>query len=104
MGNWVLAVVLAVLNVPVYWMLGRLFFPSGADVYDTVRLLLTPRILDLLRGEAFDDQWAHFQVGAWLLLCIVSVASEHYFIRHHFPGVVEWLGAWWAVHRTGRPT
>jgi hypothetical protein len=42
MGNWVLAVVLAVLNVPVYWMLGRFFFPTDADVYDTVRLLLTP--------------------------------------------------------------
>ena len=42
MGSWVLAVVLAVLNVPVYIALGRFFFPTGADVYDTVRLLLPP--------------------------------------------------------------
>lgn len=102
MGNWVLAVVLAVLNVPVYWLLGRFFFPTGADLYDTVRLLLTPRIWDLLRGEAFDDQWAHFQVGAWLVLCIVTVASEHFFVRHHLPGVVDRLGAWWAAHHATR--
>jgi hypothetical protein len=98
-GNWVLAVVLAVLNLPVYWVLGRFFFPTGADVLDTARLLLTPRLWDLLRGEAFDDQWAHFQFGAWLVLCVVTVASEHFFIRHHFPALVERLGSWWAVHR-----
>jgi len=102
MGNWALAVVLAVLNVPVYWVLGRFFFPTGADLYDTVRLLFTPRIWDLLRGEAFDDQWAHFQVGAWLLLCILTVASEHFFIRHHLPGVIDWLGARWAAHQASR--
>jgi hypothetical protein len=102
MGSWVLAVVLAVLNVPLYWVLGRFFFPTGADIYDTVRLLLTPRIWDLLRGEAFEDQWAHFQVGAWLALCVVTVASEHFFIRHHFPDLVDRLGAWWAVHETTR--
>ena len=102
MGNWVLAVVLAVLNVPVYLALGRFLFPTGSDLYDTVRLLLTPRILDLVRGEAFEDTWAHFQVGAWLILCVLTVTSEHYFIRHHFPAVVERLGAWWAVHQAAR--
>lgn len=97
MGNWVLAVVLAILNLPVYWVLGRFFFPTGVDLFDTVRLLLTPRLLDLLRGEAFEDQWAHFQFGAWLVLCILTVASEHFFIRHHFPGLVDRLAAWWTV-------
>lgn len=94
MGNLVLAALLAVLNLPAFWLLARFLFPTGADVVDTVRLLFTPRLWDLLQGEAFEDQWAHFRIVAWLFLCISLVASEHYFIRHHFPAMVESFGDW----------
>jgi hypothetical protein len=97
MGSLVLAVLLVLLNIPAYWLLGRFLFPTGADVLDTIRLLFTPRLWDLLQGEAFEDQWAHAKVGAWLFLCVSLVASEHYFLRHHVPGLVTSLGGWWST-------
>lgn len=97
MGGLVLAVLLLILNVPVYWMIGVILFPSASDFLDTIRLLITPRILDLLRGEAFDDQWAHFKVAAWLFLCGSVVFSEYTFVAHHMPGLVERLGDWWGA-------
>lgn len=46
----------------------RLFFKNGSDFWDTIRLLFTPDIVSMFRGEGVEDQWATLKFFVWLLV------------------------------------
>jgi hypothetical protein len=70
---------LTVVNTPVYFLLGRLFFDDWADFLECVRFWFTPDWISLFRGEWGEDRWDTFKLAIFLLLCALTVFSEYRF-------------------------
>lgn len=79
------ALILAVLNIPVYVMVWRTFFGDWEDFKDAVYFWFSPRWLDWLRGEAFEDTWTNMKTLAFLIICGLTVVSEYLTLARHFP-------------------
>ena len=71
-----IAVLIAV-NLPVYVVLGRLFFGSWGDFLRVLRFWFTPNIISWFRGEYWEDRAAELLFGVYLLCCAVVVFGEY---------------------------
>ena len=69
-------------GLPVILMMGRLFFGSWSGFFETVRFLLTPDIVSILRGEWGADQRATAKLLLFLAMTAGAVYSAH---SHFFP-------------------
>ena len=69
-------IILIVANVPLYWLIGWVFFKDWADFWECVKYWLTPDIVSLFRGEWTEDRWAQLKLGFWIFLCIAAVYGE----------------------------
>jgi len=67
--NWHILVIVAVVSLPVYWLLGRLFFDDWRDFLDHLRLWYQPFWLSALRGEFNEDMWAQVKLLLFLGIC-----------------------------------
>jgi hypothetical protein len=72
----VLVVTLAVLNLPVYFLIGRHMFTDFEDFFDCVKFWLLPEWLSAFRGEYWDDLWAELRLILFVVVCGVVVAAE----------------------------
>jgi hypothetical protein len=79
--------ILGILNLPVYWCIWRALFGDWEDFKEAVYFWLTPRWLDWLRGELFEDTWANTKLLVFFVLCALFVASEYVMLLRHFPGI-----------------
>ena len=68
--------ILALLNIPVYIGLGRLFFRTWKGFWECIRFWFTPDILSGLRGEYLRDSWGEFKLALWLASCAACVWAE----------------------------
>ena len=82
--NITLIAILAVLNTPVYFFLGRSFFGDWDGVWEAVKFWLTPDIISIFRGEYFDDWWESTKLWVFVALCIGAVAAEYAIIDSYF--------------------
>ncbi len=76
---------LAVLNVPVYWGLGRLMFKDWEGVQSAVRYWFTPDLWSAARGRGLEDAWAELKIVWYVLLCAATVLSEYAWLLQWFP-------------------
>jgi hypothetical protein len=76
------AAVLAVLNVPVYILIGRQMFEDWQDFWECVRFYLTPDLLSAIRGERWDDLWAELRLFFFLAVCAIVVGAETLVVLH----------------------
>ncbi|HNW93586.1 MAG TPA: hypothetical protein PKM88_11815 [bacterium] len=73
----VLLALLAVLNLPVYGYILRLFFDDHDEIKESLRYVLMPDIISALRGEYWQDRWATLKVTGAALTCTLIVAAEY---------------------------
>ena len=75
------AIVLAVVNVPLYVLLGKIVFGRLGDFRSAVRLRPTPGFAFLFRGE-FRQEWrADLKLALFMIACAVMVYGEYVPIR-----------------------
>ena len=72
---------LSVLGLPFILVMGKLFFGSWGGFFDSIRYLLMPDIVSMLRGEWGEDTWASFKLLLFIALCAGALYSAH---RHFF--------------------
>jgi len=71
---------LAVANIPLYVVLGRVIFGDWAGFVDTLKFWLLPDIVSMFRGEYWDDNRAEFKLWIFVVICFGMVkAEEHFF-------------------------
>ena len=69
-------IVLGVANIPLYVVLGWLFFNDLGHFVDAIRSWFTPVEVSALRGEYHEDRWASFKLALWLLACAACVFGQ----------------------------
>lgn len=71
------AIVLAVVNIPLYVPVGRIFFASWDDFRRAVRFRPTPGFAFLFRGE-FRKEWrADLKLALFMIACAAMVYGEY---------------------------
>ncbi|RYX80155.1 hypothetical protein EON83_29850 [bacterium] len=73
---------LFVCGLPAILALGKILFGSWHGFFESLRFLLVPDIISILRGEWTEDQWATLKLFVFLFLCGGALYSAH---RHFFP-------------------
>ena len=76
-------VILAIINIPLYLILGRLFFDDLAGFFECVGFWLTPDWISVLRGEWADDWWGTMKLFVFAALCAGAVFGEHQLFFGH---------------------
>lgn len=74
-------IILAVVNIPVYFGLGWVLYRTRDDFAEAIRFWFTPDVWSLFKGEYWDDCWAEAKLGFWILLCIGCVILEAHLIE-----------------------
>jgi|GEM_PF-1410364 len=82
-------IALVILNLPVYFMTGYLFFGNWEGFKESLYYVLRPDLLSLFDGEYWDDHWHTLKFGIWLACCIGIVAAE----MHKCPKLVAYLSS-----------
>ena len=91
--------ILIVANVPVYLLIGWLFFDEGGSresaegaavtlfegIWYVARQILLPRAISgAFFGEDDDGQWAVVKLAAYFVACAAAVYGEYRLIQHFF--------------------
>ena len=69
--HWYILAIVAVVSIPLYWVIGRFVFDDWQDFLDHLRLWYQPIWLSALRGEFHEDLWAQVKLFMFLGLCFV---------------------------------
>ena len=73
-------IIVAVISLPLYWLIGRYFFDDWRDFLDHLRLWYQPIWLSAFRGEFGEDMWAQAKLFVFLGLC----AGWAFFVANFF--------------------
>ena len=73
-------IILGMLNIPLYWFLGKVFFKDLDDFLESVRFWLTPNIFSAFRGEYWDDVFAEIKFMFWVGFSIAAVIGEAHWL------------------------
>ncbi len=76
----VLVLSLAVVNIPAYYLLYRLFYRDAQEFIDAIWFWIKPDFWSLLDGEYWDDFWAEMKLGLFLTACSGTVMGEAYLV------------------------
>lgn len=77
-------IVAAVVDVPLFILIGKLFFGSWSDFLEAITFWFTPDIISSLTGEYWDDIWAEAKLGFFVITCGVCVYGELWLIVKMF--------------------
>jgi hypothetical protein len=77
-------IILAVANIPLYWLVGWVVFKDSGDFWECIKFWLTPDIISLFRGEWMEDQWAQMKLFFWVVLCAGAVFGESLLLGQWF--------------------
>lgn len=69
-------VVLGLANIPLYLLVGRLFFKDFEDFGGAIGFLLTPDIFSAFSGEFWEDWWAELKLFLFAAVCGLLVWVE----------------------------
>ena len=69
-------IILLIANIPVYFGIGWIFFPTLDDFWEAIKFWLTPDFISMFRGEYWVDRWAELKLFFWILSCIACVFGE----------------------------
>ncbi len=75
------AIVLSVVNIPLYVVVGRLFFRTLEDFRQAVRFRPTLGFVSLFRGESRKELAAELKVVLFMVVCAASVYCEYLAIQ-----------------------
>ena len=77
-------VVLVIANIPIYMLLVFTIIGDWEDIKEALRFLATPRLISIFRGEDIDDSWSTMKVFFVLLISVLTVVTEYFYI---IPGI-----------------
>jgi len=69
-------IIFGVANIPIYFLVGYVFFKNWTEFWESIRFWLTPDILSAFRGEYWDDCWGEMKLVLWFGCCIACVVAE----------------------------
>jgi len=76
-------IILAMLNIPLYWLMAKVFFKDLDDFLESVRFWFTPNIFSAFRGEYMDDLFAEMKLILWIGFSIGLVYWEAGWLMDH---------------------
>ncbi len=68
---------LAVLNIPIYFALGRVFFGSWRGFYKALGFFVQPDFVSALRGQHVEDQWSSLVLSFYLGLNLLLLYFQY---------------------------
>jgi len=71
-------IILAVANIPVYILLGKIYFGSWSKFLDCVKYWLTNDTSSYLRGQQSEDVMSTFNLYLFVGGCAALIAGEYY--------------------------
>lgn len=84
--NVLLAILVVVANVPLYWLMYRILFDDVDELADAIKFWFTPEIISAFRGEHVDDIWAELKLGALVVCSVGLVVLEYIGIQSYLVG------------------
>lgn len=84
--NVPLIILLAVVNIPLYWLFYRALFADVDELADAIRFWITPEIFSAFRGEYVDDIWAELKLFFLVGGCVALVIGEYVGLQGYFAG------------------
>jgi hypothetical protein len=85
--NITLLVILIVLNVPLYFLLGRSFFGGWEGLLQSVWAILEPPIVSAMSGNYWEHRIGRFTLLLYLIVCIASTAAEYHVVARFLLGM-----------------
>lgn len=82
--NVTLLLILGVVNIPLYILVGKLFFRGWDDFWESIKFWFTPDILSLFLGQFWEDFFAELKLGLFLVTCGGCVYGEYALIHKLF--------------------
>jgi hypothetical protein len=79
-----LIIILAIANIPVYLIVGKVMFDDLDGLKEAIGFWFTPQWIEMLRGEGGDASWSNLKVFLWLLISGAAVATEYFALAKHF--------------------
>jgi hypothetical protein len=74
-------IALVVANIPVYFVLGWLFFGDWDEFLESLQFWITPDVISLFRGEWEEDWWAEIRFWFWIVCCTACVYGEGWLVQ-----------------------
>lgn len=82
--SWIGWAITIVVNLPVYFVVGRVFFKNWEEFEESIAYLFQPDIFSAFSGEFWDDWWATLKFGLWTGSCgYLTFAEVRYIIKPH---------------------
>ena len=82
--NWVLLIILLVVNAPVYLLLGKWLFGGWDDFGEAIVFWIKPDFFSAIDGELGADWWAEIKLGIFIAACGGLIYGEYHYISSHF--------------------
>ena len=80
MSEYVPWIILSVVNIPVFVLYGKLLFGGCQEFLEAIVFWIRPDLWSAVSGELFEDWWAEFKLGLFVVSCVGTVAAEYHFI------------------------
>ena len=80
-------IVIAVLNVPLYVLLGKSFFGGWQGLFEAIVAMITPGAVSALSGKAGEHGIGRFTFIMYVIVCAAAVSSEYHVIAKFMFGI-----------------
>jgi hypothetical protein len=77
-------IIVAVLNIPLYFVLGKMIFRTWESFWEAVKYNFKPDFWSLLTGHWLEDMWAETKLLVWGGLSGLCVYGEILLINKYF--------------------
>jgi hypothetical protein len=72
-----LLIVLVVINIPVYYYVGKSYYKTWEDFTEALRYLFQPGWLSAARGEFSEDFWETLKLYLYFATCAAVVVIQY---------------------------
>ncbi|MCI0498340.1 MAG: hypothetical protein L0Y36_01480 [Planctomycetales bacterium] len=83
-GASIAFIALPVIDIPLFILIGKLFFGSWGEFWDAIVFWFTPDFFSALAGEFWDDIWAEAKLGFFAITCGACIYGELWVIVKMF--------------------
>jgi len=74
---------LSLINLPIFFLIGKVFFKNLEGLLTSIHFLITPDLLSAIRGEFLDDWWESLRFIIFIFVCVLLILSEKAFIEKY---------------------
>jgi hypothetical protein len=85
--NITLLIILAVLNVPLFWLLAKSFFGDWEGFRDAIIAMIVPGIVSAAAGKHDDHRIGRFTLMMYVIVCVSTLAAEYQVVAKFILGI-----------------